>query len=93
MTQRMSHLELRVEAARDMGAYKVTKKMHETRVDPALAGESREAAADRVTPIKTHVPASERDPNDPSTWGKVSRNDTCPCGSGKKYKHCHGSLA
>ena len=30
------------------------------------------------------------DPNNPSTWGKVGRNDLCPCGSGKKYKHCHG---
>ena len=33
------------------------------------------------------------DPNDPSTWGKVSRNEACPCGSGKKYKHCHGAIA
>ena len=33
------------------------------------------------------------DPNDPSTWGKVARNDACPCGSGKKYKHCHGVFA
>ena len=32
------------------------------------------------------------DPNDPATWGKVSRNDPCPCGSGKKYKHCHGQI-
>jgi len=31
-------------------------------------------------------------PNDPSTWGKVARNALCPCGSGKKYKHCHGAL-
>ncbi|MGE3711852.1 MAG: SEC-C metal-binding domain-containing protein, partial [Hyphomicrobiaceae bacterium] len=30
------------------------------------------------------------DPRNPSTWGKVSRNAPCPCGSGKKYKHCHG---
>ncbi len=29
---------------------------------------------------------------DPSTWGKVGRNAPCPCGSGKKYKHCHGAL-
>ena len=36
--------------------------------------------------------ADEIDPNDPSTWGKVSRNAPCPCGSGKKYKHCHGAL-
>ncbi|MDP5206879.1 SEC-C metal-binding domain-containing protein, partial [Alishewanella sp. SMS9] len=24
---------------------------------------------------------------------KVGRNDACPCGSGKKYKHCHGQLS
>jgi preprotein translocase subunit SecA len=36
--------------------------------------------------------ASERDPADRSTWGKVGRNELCPCGSGKKYKHCHGAL-
>ena len=30
------------------------------------------------------------DPNDPATWGKVQRNAPCPCGSGKKYKQCHG---
>ncbi|WP_349358417.1 preprotein translocase subunit SecA [Stappia sp.] len=34
----------------------------------------------------------ERDPNVPATWGKVGRNEPCPCGSGKKYKHCHGAL-
>jgi preprotein translocase subunit SecA len=33
-----------------------------------------------------------RDVGDPSTWGKVARNEPCPCGSGKKYKHCHGVL-
>ena len=31
--------------------------------------------------------------NDPSTWGNPGRNDKCPCGSGKKFKHCHGRLA
>ena len=34
----------------------------------------------------------ELDPNDPSTWGKVPRNAPCPCGSGRKYKHCCGRL-
>ncbi|MCO6188194.1 preprotein translocase subunit SecA [Rhizobium sp. L1K21] len=33
-----------------------------------------------------------RDPNDPTTWGRVGRNEPCPCGSGKKYKHCHGQI-
>ncbi|WP_265517876.1 preprotein translocase subunit SecA [Nitratireductor luteus] len=39
------------------------------------------------------VPAEERDPKNPATWGKVGRNEPCPCGSGKKYKHCHGAFA
>jgi preprotein translocase subunit SecA len=34
--------------------------------------------------------AADRDPKNPATWGKVGRNEACPCGSGKKYKHCHG---
>jgi preprotein translocase subunit SecA len=34
-----------------------------------------------------------RDPDKPDTWGKVGRNEDCPCGSGKKYKHCHGRYA
>jgi preprotein translocase subunit SecA len=33
------------------------------------------------------------DEADPATWGNPSRNDACPCGSGKKFKHCHGQLA
>ena len=33
------------------------------------------------------------DAADPSTWGNPSRNDACPCGSGEKFKHCHGKLA
>jgi preprotein translocase subunit SecA len=32
------------------------------------------------------------DPNNPQTWDKVQRNAPCPCGSGRKYKHCHGTL-
>ena len=36
--------------------------------------------------------AALADPNDPSTWSQTPRNAACPCGSGKKYKHCHGRL-
>ena len=32
------------------------------------------------------------DPKKPETWVHAGRNDPCPCGSGKKYKHCHGKL-
>jgi preprotein translocase subunit SecA len=38
------------------------------------------------------VPPQDRNPQDPKSWGTVGRNEPCPCGSGKKYKHCHGAL-
>jgi preprotein translocase subunit SecA len=56
-------------------------------IDP-LTGEDEMTAftvPDRVQP--------GRDPANPSTWGKVGRNESCPCGSGKKFKQCHGVLA
>jgi preprotein translocase subunit SecA len=37
--------------------------------------------------------ATDRDPKNPASWGKVGRNEDCPCGSGKRYKHCHGRWA
>ena len=39
------------------------------------------------------VAQDERNPSDPTSWGKVGRNEPCPCGSGKKFKHCHGKFA
>ncbi len=42
--------------------------------------------------VEEEVDTAVVDPNDQSTWGKVARNDACPCGSGKKFKHCHGSF-
>ncbi|HMT14068.1 MAG TPA: SEC-C metal-binding domain-containing protein, partial [Aestuariivirga sp.] len=37
--------------------------------------------------------APARDPKKPESWGQVGRNEPCPCGSGKKYKHCHGAYS
>jgi preprotein translocase subunit SecA len=51
----------------------------QARLAPALAGNG--------------APSAARDPENPSSWGKVGRNENCPCGSGKKYKHCHGRYA
>jgi preprotein translocase subunit SecA len=51
---------------------------------PALAGNGNGAGRAASAP---------RNPNDPSSWGKVGRNEPCPCGSGKKFKHCHGKYA
>jgi len=49
--------------------------------------------AGRPQPMRNARASARVDPNDPGTWGKVSRNATCPCGSGKKFKHCHGRFA
>ena len=46
--------------------------------------------AEKRAPLHTRKSAGAIDPRDPATWGKVPRNAACPCGSGKKYKHCHG---
>lgn len=43
-------------------------------------------------PVRNKPKDVATNPDDPSTWGKVGRNAPCPCGSGKKYKHCHGRL-
>jgi len=48
------------------------------------------AAGGAATAVARSAEAAERNPKDPTSWGKVGRNETCPCGSGKKFKHCHG---
>ncbi|GBQ30359.1 preprotein translocase subunit SecA [Gluconacetobacter sacchari] len=54
----------------------------------ALFGET----AANVT-VATPIGGSAIMPDDPSSWGETPRNALCPCGSGRKYKHCHGRLA
>jgi preprotein translocase subunit SecA len=67
--------------------------LEETHLDP-VTGENEMGDADPGAAVQTarnpRLAAAAVDPKDPSTWGKVQRNAPCPCGSGKKYKHCHG---
>ncbi len=58
--------------------------------DGTVAALARSAGA---TLARNPTPAAKRNPSDPTTWGKVGRNEVCPCGSGKKFKHCHGRFA
>jgi preprotein translocase subunit SecA len=72
--------------------------MEAHKVDP-VSGEDEMAlaTAGAATLARHGIPAgtsaSARNATDPTTWGKVGRNEVCPCGSGKKYKHCHGKYA
>ncbi|CUH74663.1 preprotein translocase subunit SecA [Tropicibacter naphthalenivorans] len=63
----------------------------------AAAAQGATASHEPVLPTAEDTPVQEPlvagfDESDPSTWGEPGRNDPCPCGSGKKFKHCHGSL-
>lgn len=91
--QLLSHIEVRMqEPEPELPPFPAG--MQETRFDPALAEIGAEGGADpRALSRHTAVAAvASIDPADPTTWGKVNRNAACPCGSGKKYKHCHGRL-
>ena len=60
---------------------------------PAFGGNGTDVDVEpKLQPMRHKAKGVALDPNDPSTWGKVPRNAPCPCGSGKKYKHCHGQL-
>jgi len=64
-------------------------------MDTALAGQSGTTADAGIKPqpMRHRQKGANLDPDRPETWGKVPRNSACPCGSGKKYKHCHGRLS
>ena len=99
VTMILAHLELQVQpereavipAPRPRGATGM-RAIHE---DPTT-GENELAEAAVAPAAATTVrrrAAGDIDPADPATWGRVSRNAPCPCGSGKKYKRCHGRAA
>ncbi len=69
--------------------------MEAHKIDPSTGEDEMALAAAGAQTLARHGigSAPERNPNDPATWGKVGRNEVCPCGSGKKYKHCHGRYA
>ncbi|KZX94751.1 MULTISPECIES: preprotein translocase subunit SecA [unclassified Sulfitobacter] len=56
----------------------------------AMQAAATEAADEASEQAEAAAPGF--DENDPSTWGNPGRNDLCPCGSGKKFKHCHGQI-
>ena len=59
----------------------------------AAAAAAAAAAAPATAGAATGTVREGFDENDQTTWGNPGRNDSCPCGSGKKFKHCHGRLA
>ena len=100
----LSQMELQVTGVDDLDLYgRSDPEMYDLYQDPAfqeasvdpimMQGDEGAIALDPIpqSPMVLREAAAEIDPNDPSTWGKVSRNAPCPCGSGKKYKRCCGA--
>jgi preprotein translocase subunit SecA len=65
----------------------VLPAMEAHKLDPNTGEDEMAFASASLVP---QANAGQRDPKNPSSWGKVGRNEDCPCGSGKKFKHCHG---
>jgi preprotein translocase subunit SecA len=95
VTSVLCHVELRVQRADDPGQAPSgapvppppRQRMIETREDPAWSGGG--LAQDGDTAVATAPPASQAAD---SPWARTPRNAPCPCGSGKKFKHCHGKV-
>jgi preprotein translocase subunit SecA len=85
VTQQLSHIRpLTEEEQQQMMA----QLREQQRAMQLAAAES--AQADGAQPSPDAAPGFVE--SDPATWGNPGRNDPCPCGSGKKFKHCHGRL-
>lgn len=91
VTQVLCHVELQMGDEDQKIFSQSDQEMHEGRTDPAFAQDEDEQRTIPRLPTTGRKASTNVDPNDPSTWGRVSRNAACPCGSGKKYKHCHGT--
>jgi preprotein translocase subunit SecA len=70
------------------------RRLQEHHNDPSLMGlglsnADAQQKRDNVAPFRK----AQFDQNDPATWANTQRNAPCPCGSGKKYKHCHGAVS
>lgn len=83
---------LRVDVTQKLGQLRpLSPEEQEAMVREYLAQQQR--AAQAANPVAPEAAASAGfDETDPTTWGTPGRNDLCPCGSGEKFKHCHGKL-
>ncbi len=92
---------LRLDVTQKLGQVKPMSQEQQAQMIAQLRQQQAAAAppaptetVERATSAESPGDASARQgfvEGDPSTWGNPARNDACPCGSGKKFKHCHGA--
>ena len=91
VTRLLSTFQIRPESAPPPMERELSPEMHAEHIN-LTTGENEFEEPGGDTTVLTRRAAADIDPNDPRTWGKVPRNSPCPCGSGKKFKHCHGKI-
>jgi len=86
---------MRVEVVKEAADAPATEEleMHEMHPDEDGFDDANDLYSPSTLTNSRAVKAENRDPENPASWGKVGRNESCPCGSGNKYKHCHGKFA
>jgi preprotein translocase subunit SecA len=93
VVEQLMHIRISVGEPPPEMPHEMPKEMQENRIDPVTGEDQMQPSAPHGVRTVVNRPRDVPvDPNDPSTWGKVPRNAPCPCGSGRKYKHCHGKL-
>jgi preprotein translocase subunit SecA len=90
VVQQLMHLQINMEAPPPT-LEMAQRPMQASHINP-LTGEDEMGSPDMIRSRISRLENVPVDPNDPSTWGKIQRNAPCPCGSGRKFKHCHGAL-
>ncbi|AXI49783.1 MAG: preprotein translocase subunit SecA [Sulfitobacter sp.] len=94
VTQKLGQIRPMTEEEQQQILSQMQERQAAAQVNAAQAAEENsEAPASTAAAASGSTAVAEFDENDPSTWGTPARNDECPCGSGKKFKHCHGKLA
>lgn len=94
VTRMLMHVQVR--APEEAMPQERSIPMTESHANP-LTGENemagpRERPSAGIGTMSARARTAQVDANDPETWGRVPRNAPCPCGSGKKFKHCHGAV-
>ena len=87
VTQKLGQAQPMSAEERNAFMQEIAARQAEMQKDAAQAEEEPRVAVPSATAV-----ADGFVEDDPTTWGNPSRNDPCPCGSGKKFKHCHGRL-
>ena len=95
VTRQLMHVQLQLEQPPDLDE-RALPQMQAMHINPDTGENEFDEPSPGGRPF-TNTPrlggrAVPVNPNDPATWGKVQRNAPCPCGSGKKFKQCHGAI-